>query len=150
MQLQPPIVAHMEKTARKTRSVRRFEHTVGFGRIFWEFAQRQSGLTVPASWIREFCNEAMMRYLQEHQETTMAPVEMPVEAPPEVDYEAQWREFGCQIDPFDDDFTDARKAWVAAAGGDEPALIWLRGKVDSGAIKYPRGFIISWFNKRKG
>lgn len=108
----------------------------------WSWAQRKSGKINPASYLREVWWAALI-----------ADVEGAAESPApavagETDNEHRWSQMDLGKYEFDDEFNDARDAFVSRMGGEERAIEWFSRCKERG-IHSPRAWLISWWRKER-
>lgn len=111
-------------------------HVIDVPDIIWDWAQRKSGKTNPASWIRENCLYSTM--IEDIAETTGMDCAMGETV------EDRWAAMGMELDPIDTEFHTARVAFVDKIGDDDKAIKFL----SRSSIKEPRGWLMDWWRKQ--
>jgi hypothetical protein len=114
-------------------------HVVTVPDYIWEWAQRETQLKKPTTFLRNTLSQAMIDYIQREDSSP---------AEPKVDnLTIRWTKLGCSLDSFDERFTIARKSWVEAHDNEKAAVEWLEKAVRERNMQNPRAFVIAWYKQ---
>ena len=119
-------------------------HTMRVPDWIWEWGQRTFDKQVPASDLADILAKAVVTEIQGTPSVVQIGVK-PASPEPE-NLEPEWERLGCGVDAIDTEFSQARKAWIAAFTSEHHALRYLLTRARNG-INNPRAWLIDWYHK---